>query len=233
MKRLLLVLLLLVVGSSAQAFDYLDSLRNYEVQVKVYLNVDTTNTTYITTGALDHLIHEAIVTNMVFMRGDKTTDATNVTSYRQNTYALDSLMSGVTGISWVKNDTVKSLLFVPQSRWYEMEHRQTVGQKDAFLKRPSYYDYDDDNVYLFPVPSVVGDTIEIAGFQRVPDISTATDLGAIPQKYRTVIARCAAWLVAKAKQHPLAETYKQSYIEALAAVNSALNTRGYSEPANE
>jgi len=240
MKRLLLIILLLVVCSSVQAArGHLDSLRNYEVQVKIYLNVDTTNTTYITTGALDHLIREAIITNMVLMRGDKTTDASKVTTALQNTYALDTLMSGVSGVSWVKNDSVKSLLYVPREKWYEMEHKITVGQEDNYQRRPSYYDYDDDNVYLFPVPHIAGDTIEIAGWQRIGRLpgavadDTTSALIAIPQKYRAVIARYAAWLVADSKQHPSAAAFKNRWMELLSAINAATNPGGISEPTNK
>jgi len=234
MKRLLLIILLLVVCSSVQAArGHLDSLRNYEVQVKIYLNVDTTNTTYITTGALDHLIREAIITNMVLMRGDKTTDASKVTTALQNTYALDSLMLGVSAVTWVKNDSVKSLLYVPREKWYEMEHKITVGQEDNYQRRPSYYDYDDDNVYLFPVPHIAGDTIEIAGWQRIGTLDGATAFSAIQQKYRTVIARCAAWLVADSKQHPSAAAFKNRWMELLSAINAATNPGGISEPTNK
>lgn len=229
MKRLLLIMAMLVLCGSVRAATvtgiYLDSLRNYRVQVLIYLNIDTTNTTYVTTGALDHLIREAIVTNMVLMRCDKTIDSTTVTKFRQNTYALDSLMLGVSSVEWSKNDSVKALMYVPRSHWYEMEDRSTVGQKN-FAERPSYYDYDDDRVYLFPTPTVVGDTIMITGWQGIGTIDTISAFSSIPQKYRAPIARCAAWLVVKAKQHPLTETYKKDYMELLATINAALNSRG-------
>lgn len=226
MKRLIpLLAMLFICGSVSAADDILDSLIDYEVQVKMYLDVDTTNTTYITTGVLDHFIREAIITTMPMIRGDKSS-WTFITTYRQSTYSLDSTFLGVTSVEWSKNDSIKSLIYVPKGVWYQQEHRSVLGQEDQYMKRPSFFDHTDAQIHLYPVPIITGDTIRIYGWQKMGNIADTAVFSGIVQAYRIPVLRCAAWLVAMSKQHPNADRFKANWLESMQMVNGALNRGG-------
>jgi hypothetical protein len=228
-KRLLLTLALVLAASHAQgaAGALLDSIRCYEVQVKVKLDIDSTNTTYVSTGALDRLIREAIIEVMPLIKGNKSV-WTTVTTLKQNTYSLDSTTVGVAAVEWSKNDSVKTLIFVPRDQWHQREHKSTLGQP-GWDARPSYYDNSDDQLFIHPPPWIVGDTLKVTGWQKVTGIDAGVDFTSIKSAFRVAVVNCAAWKVAESKQDPRAGRYEVIYEKSLAKLNAALNSREQSE----
>lgn len=224
----LLVAVLLVLTTFCYTVDAgtgpLDSLRHYQRDMRRHLNVDTASSNYCTDAVAGTLIRESIMTLLPVIRGKKTTWST-ATTYRQGTYSLDSAALGIAAVVWSLNDSLKSLVYVPKSKWYEMNHKST-SEKQDYLKRPSYYDYDDDNLYVFPVPTKAGDTLRISGWQHVAGLGAATDLSSIPQAYRPVILSYAVYLFARGKSKQNAEMFYRDLQFTITLANLALNSHG-------
>jgi hypothetical protein len=226
MKRLIILLVSVLGFSSAQAGDLLDSLSAYRYQMRRHLGVDTASTGYISDENANQFVREAIVTLMPVIRADKIDD-TITTSYRQTDYSLDSTFLGVISVEWRKMDTIKALQYVPRGKWYDLKHNATQGGKNPYLKRPSFFDYDDDYLYVFPVPTTtVADTIIVHGWRKLPSVMAASDLTAIPQAYRVPILHWAVYLVARAKQKPDVDRFFRDFMFVTKNANVALNQKG-------
>lgn len=224
MKRWLFAIL--SIPLFATGADFLATMGSAREQIKWTLGYASTVTDGVLADtSLNQFIREGIVTVAPLVAGIKA-EQSFVTSYRVNKYALDTATLTVVSVFWQKNDSIKPLHLVPIGQWGEQTHRTTSG-KNRFLKRPSYYDWTDDNIYLFPSPtSPVADTIKIIAFQKVAGIAVAGTLDSLPQVYRLPVYKYALWRTAGALQHPLTNHYWQDYQQSLAGVNAALNTRG-------
>lgn len=215
MKKIL-VLLLVLIGGAASAADFLSTFSEYRSQIRIKLNVSINNTTYLSDSTIDQFVREGIVQIAPLLHGDRGVYAIpSGTQFRKDSYVLDTFVQGVQSVVISKNDTVKALLYVPKSRWYQMEHRSTSGQKDPYLKRPSYYDYYDNTLYLFPAPTLTGDSIKVEVWRKIPNISTSPTLSNLHQSARLSVMKYAAWQAAQAKQHPLAPFLKAEYERSL------------------
>jgi len=225
MKRIGYIIVLMLLPCLVHAGGFLGTIENYRDQIKRRLNVKTSSTAFISDTVANQFIREAVVTMMPAIRADKTV-WTITTTYKQNAYSLDSTVLGISSVEWSKNDSVKSFVPVPRAKFYEMEHRETAGQKNGYDRRPSYYDYIDDQIFVYPPPTVVGDTIKIVGWQKVVNIDTATDLSAIPQVYRPAILTYSIYLIARRGERRDAEMFYRDYTNVVHLLNLSLNARG-------
>jgi hypothetical protein len=181
----------------------------------------------MTDSVLNQLIREAVVTVNPIIHGYKTTK-TFLTSFESSTYPLDSLI-GIMSVQWRHGDSIRSIVYMPREKWVELQNQNTWGADNPYLERPSVYDYTDDQITLFPVPTS-SDTIQIVGFQKIPNITIISQVSQIPQKYRVAILKYATWLVARAKQHPQALTFLNEYHESIAFLMAGLNRTNAGTP---
>jgi hypothetical protein len=201
-----------VIGCDTSNADFLLTTANYRNQIKRKMNIAISNTTWETDTVLNELLREAIITVNPIIRGYKTT-LTKVTRVDSSDYSLDSLI-GIMSVVWKRSDTVRSIPYLPREKWATITPQNTYGYGDAYLERPIVYDYTDNLISLFPVPST-SDTIKIVGFQKIPNITVITQVSEIPQRYRVAVLKYATWLVARAHQHPYAQSYLDEYHESL------------------
>ena len=222
MKGILLLVLLLVMPLEVMAADFLDSFAEYNYQVRRKLGVDTAGTGYHSDTTGKQFVREAVVFVVPLVRAIKS-NGVIVTTYRTHAYALDTLVVDVVSAMWIKNDSIKTLLYKPKELWYQGEDNSTTDGR-GFTKRPSYYDYDDDSVYFYPAPTnTTGDTISISMSSKVKNISAAASLTDIPPKYRIAVLYHALFNAAASRQHPHTAIYYQEYIT---AVNSLRSKQG-------
>lgn len=224
MKRLTLFLLLSAMALSAKSADFLDSFSNYRYQIRTGLNISTTNTTYVSDSTMNQLIREAIVE--VDSRLMPIRDTSYVlTTNGMSAVSIDTNIVGIIDAYWKKSDSLKSLLYAPKEQWYQFEIKTLLDQVD-YKARPSYYDYMDGIIFLYPVPVFDNDTIILTTWRKVRFISDTTTLSSIPIRYRQAVLDCARYKVAFIKQHPLTEVYNRNYIESMKLLNSIYNSRG-------
>lgn len=207
MKRILTALTILVLCMSAIGADFVLTLSDYRAQIKRRLNVDITNTTWMSDTVMNQFIREAIVTIVPTLEGNTTTK-TVITSYGQMSYKIDTNMVSIAEVGWKSGDTVRWLAFVPRDKWSVLTHQSTNGGDDPYLQRPSVYDVSDDSIFVFPIPTFSDDTLMYIGPIKITNIATASSFSGIPQHRREKILNYATYLVATAKQRGDAVNYK-------------------------
>jgi hypothetical protein len=207
--------------------DFLLNFSDYRNHIKYKVGVGASNTTWETDTVLNELIREAIVTVNPIMRGYKTT-LRKVSQFDSADYSLDSLI-GISSVMWKKNDTARSIPYLAREKWATITPQNTYGANDPYLERPTVYDYTDNLISFFPVPTSE-DTILINGWQKIPNITIISQVSQIPQKYRVAILKYATWLVARAKQHPQAVTFLNEYHESIAFLMAGLNRTNAETP---
>ena len=223
MKKLFFLLTLLLATSVLSA-DYADSFSEYRIQVKNALGVEITNSTWVSDTTMNDMIRQAVIAVGPIVRPKKE-QFSFITTYMSGTYDLDSTVLGISDIYWRKNDSLKTFTYMPKQSWYQSEVRVLTG-KTGFEMQPTYYDFEDDKLFLFPIPINNGDTIVYDAFTKVIDVSASTDLSTIPQQYRTAILDYVCYRVAVLKQHPLTDIYYRNYQESISIINATLNRRG-------
>ena len=196
MKTIIMIIGLLLCGQVYPA-DILETMTDYRHAVRNDLDVDTASADYMSDTRLDQIIRGAIVDIMPRLR--VRSEDTILTTRNTFRYALDTTCLSVVGVEWKKVDSLKSMVFVKRGKWYEQEHRTTSGTFDPYKRRPSFWDSDDDYLYLGPTPSINNDTLLIQYIRKVPSIATVTDLSIIPQVYRPAIQAWATYKVAMIK----------------------------------
>lgn len=210
-----LVLSLVLLGVAALAADYMDSFSAYRSQIRRALGVDVTNTTYLSDSTANEFLREGVMTVTPQIGGDRSIDTTFRTAFWKSNYKLDTFTMGVRAVAISKNDTTKGLLYVPMSLWYQQEHKTTTGQQDNYLKRPSYWDYFDNTLWIYPPPTIAGDTLRIFTWKKPRYISDTTNLTALHPMARLAVLKYAIWQAAQARQHPMAGAFKSEYDVAL------------------
>ena len=224
MKKLLLVLFLMSQFVTSYSADYAGNFAGYRAQVKNAFDVSTSNSTWVTDTVLNDLIRQGIIAVSPIIQARKKTYVTT-TTYRVGTYNLDSAVVGVTDVYWSKNDSLKTLVYAPKEKWYQVE-TGLAGVGVGYNSRPSYYDWIDGKLFLYPVPARNGDTIKYEAYCKVSDISAKDSLLQIPQVYRTAVIDYVVYRVALSKQSPLLDAYYRNYVESIQNINNSLNSRG-------
>jgi len=231
MKKLILlvVLLSLSVGAMGAGGMY-PTFAGAAIQIREKLGYTTATSNIASDSACYNHIREGVLTVSPLVRAKQKSQSVT-TTYRTQSYVLDTLTIGIDWVAWSKNDSTKSLLFVPRERWFEMEHKTTTSGT-GFLKRPSYYDYTHDSVgmtiFLYPVPTLKdadADTILVMSHLRRGDLDTSITLTYLPEEYRSAVVKYATWKLAQARQHPSTEMFHQEYVEQINVIRSL--DRGY------
>lgn len=216
-KRIVLILTTFVLlSATAQSADLLDKFRDYRYAIKQALGLDTASTMYADTTLNQNIRLSVLHVTPITQYRQK--EFSIPTTYKQNRYTLDTLVSGIISVEWKKIDSVKSLVYIPRFSWYQMPKKQTTTEDTPYDRRPDYYDYTDSLLFLYPVPIIVGDTIRILAWTKPIDLATdSLELTTIPIEYRDAVLKYATYMTAKSRQHPLTElVYKRDYDEAVA-----------------
>ena len=211
-KALYLITFMLLFGVTHGA-DFCGSFGEYRTQIRRKMDISQTNTGYASDSTLNQFVREAVVQLVPIIKG-YTKTAVVTTVYKDNSYSIDSTITNIESVEWSYNDSIKSFVYVPKSQWYQMEHKET-GNKDGYEKRPSYYDFTDSYLYLYPVPTKSGDSIIITGTGKIASLAASDNLSNIPQKYRGAILNYAVYQLAKSKGHPLWESFYRDYVESV------------------
>jgi len=216
----IIFLLVLGLATTSWSLDYGDSFLQYRNQIKRKLGHDTASVEP-NDSIYNYMIREAVIKVMPIIRAGKKSFSF-VTTYRSNSYALDTTVNGVFSLYWSKNDSIKTLIKAPMEEWYKlMKSDETIlSGKKGYQSRPTYWDYRDSTVILFPTPTRSGDTIRYDAYIKVIGIGEDDNLSSIPQKYRVVIVEYATYLMAQILQHPNVTTYKKDFSESVAILTN-------------
>lgn len=223
MKKILLIFLLLL-PLNVVADDLLDSLRDYQVGLRKAFCVDTASQSFISDAYADFWIRLSIASIVPATKADKAV-IYDTTVFRQKTYALDTTIAGISGVQWVKYDTIKPLRYMSMENWqrgYGDLVRSLGDESGALERRPYFYDYSDSNLFLYPAPITGGDSLQIVCWRKTRSLMTDSSFASIPRMYRAAVLHYAAWMIARSKQNPLLEHFRQSYIESIQLAKEAL-----------
>lgn len=233
MKRILIAVLLVLVASQLMAADVLETWDDYRVAMRRKLGYDTAATGLLTDANAAAFIREAVVQIVPLVQARKQITSV-VTTYKNYTYALDTTLTGILAVWWSKNDSIKVLKYVPINSWSEQEHKKTSGESVPFLQRPSFYDYTDSLLLVYPSPSLnFGDTLRIKGLHRISSVLTDSTLSEIPQKYRMPVLNYATWVAAVARTDPHATTLFQLLNWSLSKIDMTITPGGQVVPATQ
>ena len=228
MMRYVLVLLLVLMAPSLMAADFLDDYLQVRKQIVRSLGYDSAVTAQpLDSITMNQFIREGAIAVAPLVRAKKSQQSF-VTTAKTSDYSLDSLTISILSVWWQNDDSIRVLEYRPISTWRLLDHKTTLGVEYPFTK-PSYYDYTDDKIYLYPVPGVADDTIKMITIEKVNDISTTSGvLTAFPSAFRIPIFKYALWRTAAAVRHPMRNEFYQDYRASMADLNAALNLRGQS-----
>ena len=201
-----LIVLALTIGVANASF--LDAFSSYRTQIRMRLGFATTSTA-LTDTLLNTCLRQAVVQVNNEVGGYRVV-RTILTAPSTYSYPLDSTIAPENVSVRMPGQVLKPLRFRERSGWDSVLHTATVGQKDPLLQRPSYYDFTDTRLFVYPPPYLV-DTLEIVGIQRVQGLDTLSTLTQIPERYRTLIFLYATQLVAQSRQHPMFIVIAQEY----------------------
>lgn len=219
MKKIILILLFSLLWVSVEGADILEDFAGYTEMLRMMFHRTPTSTSFIDDTTAHQFIRLSVITLSPILKADKAT-FWDTTVTNKNAYALDTTIWGILGLNWIKADTIRPLVCVEMQDWYnraiaEKRPLQLAAGSTPFDKRPYYYDHIDDTLFLFPSPTIEGDSIRIIAWQKVKSIAASDKLSDIPQKYRAPIVHYAAWLLARSRQHPQTEQFRLGFTEAL------------------
>lgn len=219
MKRILLALLLLLFAAPLSASDstlYL-TFDQIAVAARGSLGYDTTSTVGLSDAANARFAREGLLALQPFMKGDEV-EWIFTTTYMEHRYAIDSDIVWISSVTWRKQDSAKVLLPITMKNWGQVEHKHTMGAKN-YLAHPSYYDWSDAYLLLYPIPSLKSgayDTIRVIGYQAVSDLDTITTMTHLKERYRIAVKKYVTWQAAKANYDVRTNLFMQEYKEAVA-----------------
>jgi len=214
MKRLLFMFLILCC--STQAAGLFEDFTSVNAQIRGKLGLAATDTMTISDTVIHQFTREALLTINVNFQGTIKRD-TLYPTFNQNTYALDSLTAEVISVFWQKQDSFKSLIYLPKNQWYEQKVKLLKGKK-GFELRPSFYDVeiiDSSTVLLvlFPTPVIVLDSTFIVSYLSfTPDIRNTTSLSALRRSLQVAVVNLTAYLCALHLSSPKAEMLYRDFL---------------------
>lgn len=219
MKKYLVILLLLT--STSQSADILETFKNYRHNIRRCFDVDTSDVGFVSDSTLNEFIRISVITISPTIKATKKIFV-DTTVFRRKTYSLDSTIVGIDNVFWEKGDSIKSLTYTPVDQWQAAlgDLIKFLAEGEELERRPFLYDYTDDELLLYPTPIIGGDTIKIMAWRKIPSIAAVDSLAIIPQNYRSAILHYACYMVARAKQHSLKNDFKDDYREAMSFILS-------------
>lgn len=222
MRRWLVAIMLLSLAGSAQAGQFLETFDEVRAQARAKLNILSTSA-YLTDSTANQYIREGMLALNPMVMYDKEVKTT-VTTFKQNTYSLDTMMIGLISVEFSDGDSVKTLKYVPRGLWFE-QYTHKTGGKTGYEKLPSFYDYSDDQLFVYPTPTRAGDTIKMYGWQKVGDLDTVSTLTKLPEAYRIAILHYVVYAAAEARSDPRTDRFFQNYQRATAVIGIAFNRK--------
>lgn len=213
MKKIIVLLILaLLAVSDAQAAELYSTITACRYKMRTLLGMDTASNNSLPDTVANGFIRDAVVHCAPGIRARQFTKKT-VTTASVGQYAVDSIIRLIS-VSTKFADTLKPMKFMPRQFWPEQEHQYTGGGQKSFLARPSFYDFDDDSVYVYPLPTAIAgrtDSLFITGVVRFASIDTLTSLTRYPEKLRLTFVWYATYLYALAKRDARVTMYYQNY----------------------
>ena len=213
MKRLLVLFLILCSG--AQGAGLFDDFTSVNAQVRAKLGLAATDTVTISDTVIHQFAREALLTINVNFQGTVKRDTLYPTFY-ENTYQLDSLAAEVISVFWQKEDSFKSLIYLPKNQWYEQKVKLLKG-KEGFERRPSFYDVEVIDsatvlLVLFPTPAIPVDSTFIVSYVALTaNIRTTASLS-IRRNLQLAVVNYAAYLCALHLSSPKAEVLYRDFL---------------------
>jgi len=215
MRHIYLISLMLLIIPMANSADFCNNFEGYEWQIKRMLHYDTASTA-ISDTTIHQNIRQAVIKVSPMIKALKLSYS-DLTEYRVGTYTLDTAITGIIDVYWSKNDSIKTLTYLPKSLWHTTVSTldRDLSDKKDYAKRPFHYDFTDNILFLYPIPILSGDTIKITATRKLPSIVAVDSLSIIPQKYRVAILEYATYLTARSIQLPTAGTFKNDFDESV------------------
>jgi hypothetical protein len=233
MKKLLLLFIFLLIPVGLRAADVLETWDDYSVAARRSLGYDTVSTGLLTDANARAFIRVAVI-QIVPISQSRKEITSFITTYKNYTYDLDTSLTKILSVWWSKNDSIKTLLYKPISQWSLQEHKATTGDNNPLLKRPSFYDFTDSLILVYPAPSdVFGDTIRIMGTHRIRSVLTDSTLDEIPQIYRPSVLNYITWSAANARQDSRSSSFFDLLGWSLSHLGRAIKPGGQVVPANQ
>jgi len=220
------LLIIMLISATASGADVLETLSDYRFTIRQQLNLGTlpNDTNVIGDSVLNNIVRLSAVLIVPSIKGD-VFETTFVTVRGVSRYRIDSLFVGLFHAEWAKNDSVKSFLYLPKQVWYEKD-LMPLNTKTGYEARPSYYDYVQDLVLLYPPPHIYDDTIRVMGWKRMAPIASDTLMTAIPQQYRPAVLARALYVAARSIQSPLTNDLKDDFGFVLQETKANLKIQG-------
>ncbi len=222
MKRIILVFLLsMFVCPIVSAADYLETFVDYRWEMRRALGLDTTSSGVLDDTTANQFVRQAVFQIIPILR-PRFIEDTIATAANDNTYSLDTLTIGISSVQWRTGDSVKSLIYAPRAIWYQLSvNPNLASEENPYNKRPSYYDYADSQIFLYPIPAIANDSFYIMSWYKLPTAYAGDSLFQIPVQYRVAVLRYAVYLVAQSRRHPLTEIYLRDYQTIVEVLRSA------------
>lgn len=221
MKKILLIIIVMIFAANVRSADYLETFVDYRWSMRRALGIDTTSQRVLDDTTANQFIRESVNRVLPTLRPRLIEDTVVISQY-DNTYSLDTLTIGISSVEWRRRDSVKSFIYAPRSVWYQLDiNPNIIDEENPYDQRPSYYDYTDSLIFLYPVPAIASDTVYVLSWYKVPAIISADNLINIPVQFRTAVLRYAIYLVAQSRRHPLTELYLKDYETMIAVLNRA------------
>lgn len=218
MKHWLLTLVIVLVClPAAHSADILEDFTGYSRMLRSLFNQSPTDADFISDTVAHDIIRLSVITLAPALQADKAVFWVTTTN-AVGEYALDTSVIGILGVEFQSADTVWPIIYMPRNRWWtESANRsRLLSEGERRLDRiPYFFDYTDDTLLLFPDPIYTGDSIRITAYRKILSLAAADNLDAIEQEYRGPIVHYAAWMWARARQHPLVEQYRQGFNDAV------------------
>ena len=219
MKILLMLLIFSLFALPVFSADlFLNNFQKYRHSIRTSLGLDT-NSTAILDTTLNDFVRQSVY-HITPTTQFRQREFSFETTYKNNKYKLDTSIMEIITVEWFNLDSLKTIIFAPRNSWYQLPIKQTADEPAAYSRRPSYYDYTDSIIFLYPVPILV-DSIRILASTKLPDFNVKDTLGIVPIEFRDAVLRYATYLAARSRQHPLTQLFWREYQEAIANTRRA------------
>lgn len=220
MKRLLFVFVVLFLYVPIRGAGVLEVFQNYRHAIKQSLGLDTASSAIADT-TLNEYVRRAVLQITPLLQPRLVEDSI-VTTANENIYSLDTLTVGISSVQWRNVDSIKSLIYAPREVWYQLKvNPNTSNEGNPYDQRPSYYDYADSQIFLYPIPTIADDAFYIMSWFKLSNAHEKDSLFQIPVQYRMAVLGYATYLTARSRQHPLTELFLRDYQETVAILKQA------------
>ena len=221
MRRLLVLLIFLLFCTTIQGADVLEVFEQYRHGIKQSLGLDIASSAIADT-TLNEYVRRAVFQIIPLLQPRMIEDTIGPTTANDNVYSLDTLTIGISSVQWRTRDSIKSLIYAPREVWYQLNvDPNLANEENPYNKRPSYYDYADSQIFLYPIPTIANDTFYVMSWYKVQAIVALDSLIKIPVQYRVAILSYATYLAARSKTHPQTELFWKEYQETILNIRRA------------